>query len=183
MCKSFVNKILLCLVISCCCTHVIAQKRLQVSEMYFGVHGGVLGSVVPTTSANPNATFMERATLGGNGGLVFRYSGQKCCAIQVELNYMQRASHYLELPLLMHIYFGSPSCRGFVNLGPQVGYCVKATTAQASAVDWGIAGGLGFYYRSRHAGIYQLEARYDYSFSDDMALSINLAWLWEFKKK
>ena len=63
--------------------------------------------------------------------------------------------------------------------------------------DWGLAGGLGFYFRSRNAGLYQLEARFSYSFGGvfgtsltdyfDMAspmdLSINLAWLWEFKRK
>ena len=79
----------------------------------------------------------DAVVLGGNGGLVFRWSGQKCCAVQVELNYLQRgwreankegtytrALHYVELPFLMHIYFGSSTVRGLVNLGPQIGYCV-----------------------------------------------------------
>ncbi len=110
----------------------------------------------------------------------------------------------------MHIYFGSSTVRGFVNLGPQIGYCVYDNsgigTKQTSEVhqyspiempfDWGIAGGLGFYIRSRNAGLYQLEVRYNYSLgtlfdaslsahfhnSNPMELSVNLAWLWEFKR-
>ena len=166
----------------------------------------------------------QACVLGGNGGLVFRYSGHKCCAIQVELNYQHRGwrehsdagtysreLHYLELPLLMNIYFGSERWRGFFNLGPQIGYCVKdaggsgtqigTTTTQYAPIDhpfdWGLAAGLGFYYRSRHAGLYQFEARFNYSFggiygtsltdhfsmASPMDLSLNLAWMWDIKKK
>ncbi len=207
-----------------------AQKRILSPEIYLGVHGGVLGS---TVLFSPTIDYMspltKGAVLGGTGGLVFRYSEQKCCAVQVELNYMQRGwretgkdannivanytrnLHYLELPFLMHIYFGSPSFRGFVNLGPQIGYCIKEDIINHNPegiperpeyqklehpFDWGIAGGLGFYYRSRNAGVYQLEVRANYSLgtlfdnkvgadlqqSNSLNVGIHLAWLWEFKK-
>ena len=201
-----------------------AQPRLRKPEVYFGVHGGVTASTVQFSPTVPNMSpITDAVVLGGNGGLVFRWSGQKCCAVQVELNYLQRgwreaneegtytrALHYIELPFLMHIYFGSSTVRGFVNLGPQIGYCVYDNsgigTKQTSEVhqyspiekpfDWGIAGGLGFYVRSRKAGLYQLEVRYNYSLgtlfddsltahfrnSNPMELSVNLAWLWEFKR-
>ena len=209
---------------------VQGQLRLRNPEMYVGVHGGLLAS---TVTFSPNVStmdkFIETCILGGNGGFVFRYSEQRCCAVQVELNYMQRGwreyqegsdsiaegsytrkLHYLELPFLMHIYFGSQSWRGFVNLGPQVGYCIsddmgsgslKDNTAHQhmsidNRFDWGIAGGIGFYYRSRNAGVYQFETRFNYSFgtvfgskttdyfrkSNSMNLSFNVAWLWEIKK-
>lgn len=187
-----------------------------------------------TVNFSPTVANMKPITsaciLGGNGGFVFRYSEQKCCAVQVELNYMQRGwresgkntdgtvaadytrtLHYLELPFLMHIYFGSKTWRGFVNVGPQIGYCVsddlgkgtKQTTTvhQYASIDnpfdWGIAGGLGFYCRTKKAGVYQMEARFNYSLgttfaskttdyfrqSNAMNLSLNVGWLWEFKKK
>ena len=115
-----------------------AQPQLRKPEVYFGVHGGVTASTVQFSPTVPNMSpITDAVVLGGNGGLVFRWSGQKCCAVQVELNYLQRgwreaneegaytrALHYIELPFLMHIYFGSPTVRGFVNLGPQIGYCV-----------------------------------------------------------
>lgn len=166
----------------------------------------------------------QAVVLGGEGGFVFRYSGQKCCAIQVELNYLQRGwreaneggayirrLHYIEIPFLMHIYFGSPSFRGFVNLGPQIGYCVyddhghgvrqAVSTQQYASIDkpfdWGATGGIGCYYRSKKSGIYQLEVRFNYSLgtlfassatdyfsmSNPIELGIGLAWMWEIKPK
>ena len=209
---------------------ITAQLRLRTPEMYVGVHGGVMAS---TVLFNPAVGGMKPITngcvLGGMGGFVFRYSEQRCCAVQVELNYMQRGwreyseatetadaynysrkLHYLELPFLMHIYFGSPSWRGFVNVGPQIGYCIKDEggegTKQTASLhqyagldnpfDWGVAGGLGFYCRTKNAGLYQFEARFSYSFgtlfasktsdyfrqSNPMNLSLSIAWLWEIKK-
>ena len=204
-----------------------AQPRLQTPEIYLGVHGGVSASTVLFTPAVENMTPITQAcVLGGNGGLVFRYSKHKCCALQVELNYQHRGwrehsdagtysrdLHYIELPLLANIYFGSERCRGFFNLGPQIGYCVKDNGGSGTQIaktithqytkpidhpfDWGVAGGIGFYYRSRNAGLYQIEARYNFSFGGiygtqlvdhfDMAspmdLSINLAWMWEIKSR
>lgn len=206
---------------------VYGQRRLRHPEMYIGVHGGVMASTVTFSPTVPHMTdITQSCVLGGNGGLVFRYSEQKCCAVQVELNYMQRGwgegaeatetseavnysrkLHYLELPFLMHIYFGSQTWRGFVNVGPQIGYCLKDDGGKGAKqteevhqyatidnkFDWGIAGGLGAYCRTEKAGLYQLEVRFNYSFgtlfasrssdyfgqSNPMALSLNFAWMWQ----
>ena len=208
-----------------------AQPRLRKPEIYIGAHGGVIAS---TVLFNPKVGGMKPITdgciLGGTGGLVFRYSEQKCCAVQVELNYMTRGwreyseatetsaafnytrkLHYLELPFLMHIYFGSQTWRGFVNVGPQIGYCIKDEGGEGvkqttevhqymsidNAFDWGVAGGLGFYCRTKNAGLYQFEARFNYSLgtlfssktsdyfrqSNSMNLSLGIAWMWEIKPK
>lgn len=204
---------------------MLGQRRLRVPEMYVGVQAGVSASTVVFNPSVGTMSPIEKAcVLGGNAGFVFRYSGHKCCAIQLELDYLHRGwrehstagvytheLHYLELPLLMHIYFGSERWRGFFNLGPQIGYCIKDGGGKGVEVsadgheyapvdhpfDWGIATGAGFYYRSRNAGLYQFEARFDYSFggifgtnlvdhfnmASPMDLSINLAWMWEIKKK
>lgn len=217
--------IIVVVLLSAAALSVLAQPRLRVPEMYVGVHGGVIASMVQFAPTVPNMSPVTQAvTLGGNGGFVFRYSAQKCCAVQVELSYMlrgwheantdgayARALHYIELPFLMHIYFGKPMFRGFVNLGPQIGYCVYDDMGKGSRqtdythqyapidkpFDWGIAGGLGCYYRSKKAGLYQLEARFNYSLgtifansatdyfsqSNAMNLSLNLAWMWEIKPR
>ena len=219
--KRWLN-ILLLLIVS---GSAVAQPRLRKPEMYVGVHGGIMASTVLFSPEVPNMSpITDGCILGGTGGFVFRYSEQKCCAVQVELNYMQRGwaergegvdytrkLHYLELPFLMHIYFGSQTWRGFVNVGPQIGYCLnddKGTGTQSTeskhqymsidnAFDWGVAGGLGFYCRTKNAGLYQFEARFSYSFgtlfaskatdyfkqANAMNLSINIAWLWEIKKR
>lgn len=206
-----------------------AQPRLLQPEIYLGVHAGIMGSGVSFTPEVSGMDEVSKALLGPNGGLVFRWSRHKCCGLQVELNYMQRGwreykkasatteafdysrkLHYIELPFLAHIYFGSPSIRGFVNLGPQIGYCFREeesgtrqtlSTYQYNPIDnrfdWGLAGGLGLYYRTKKAGLFQLEARFNYSFqhlyhptrkehfvsSAPMNLSVNFAYLWEFHKK
>lgn len=202
-----------------------AQAKLEKEELSLGLHAGALASVVqfsPTVQQNYLHPY-----LGLNGGLVFRYIGHKACGLQVELNYMQRGWQesqtdyrrrldYVELPLLMHLYFGKRA-RGYLNLGPQIGYCLYSRAEntpegvlpeQGSRVvhqyapiekpfDWGLAGGLGFCFRSRHAGTYQLEARFNYSFggvfaqtkmdyfalSSPMNLSLNFGYLWEFKQR
>lgn len=122
-----------------------AQPRLRQPEMYIGAHGGVLFSIMRfTPDVEGGRGIKDKTLLSGNGGLIFRYGGHKHCAVQVELNYMQRgwrenadkltdveegSVHYkrkldfLEMPFLAHIHFGK-KVRFFINLGPQIGVCV-----------------------------------------------------------
>ena len=202
-----------------------AQPRLRTPEIYVGAHAGAMAS---TMLFKPNVADIDlmQVPLTWNGGLVFRYAGHKVCAIQVEVNYMQRGWHetialdestrmdytrqldYVEVPLLMHLYFGKQRFRGFFNLGPQVGYCIRdiatelpstITSPQYQPIDnpfdWGLAGGLGCYYRTKKIGLFQLEARCNFSMgttysnrkvdyfkqSNALNLSLNLAYLWEIK--
>jgi hypothetical protein len=145
------------------------------------------------------------------------------CAVQAEINYMQRGWRevgtgvdyrrqldYIEVPLLMHLYFGKKHFRGFLNLGPQIGYCFRDVSYGTpnplyahqyekieKPFDWGVAGGLGVYYRTNKIGLFQLEARMNYSFggvfgtskidyftsASPVNLSVNFAYLWEIKIK
>lgn len=204
----------------------MAQPRLRRPEIYIGVHGGVMASTVMLKPSVANIDIMQ-SPLSPNCGIVFRYAGHKVCAIQAEINYMQRGWHetitttaqpieyyrtldYIEVPLLMHLYFGKERFRAFLNLGPQIGYCFRdiATELPSSITqpqyqpidkhfDWGLAGGLGCYYRTRKIGLFQLEARFNFSMgtiynnrkvdyfsqSNLMNLSLNFAYLWEIKVK
>lgn len=199
-----------------------AQPRLRTPEMYVGAHAGVMASTMLFKPNIANIDIMQ-SPLTINGGLVFRYAGHKVCAIQTELNYMQRGWRetitlgqttmdytrqldYIEIPLLMHLYFGKERFRGFFNLGPQIGYCIRdvATPLPEGVTaphylpidkpfDWGLAGGLGCYLRTRKIGLFQLEARFNFSMgttynnrkvdyfsqSNAMNLSLNFAYLWE----
>ena len=209
-------------------TSLLAQPRLPRPEMYIGVHGGVMASSVLFKPKVEGLDIMQ-SPLSPNGGLVFRYAGHKVCAIQVELNYMQRGWRevlkpeggvvavdyrrqldYIELPLLMHLYLGGQHVRGFFNLGPQIGYCFRDVSTELPSnvaspqyqpldnpFDWGLAGGLGCYYRTKKIGIFQLEARFNFSLgtiysnrkvdyfsqSNSMNLSVNFAYMWEIKIK
>ena len=202
-----------------------AQPRLRNPEYGVGAHGGISASSVKFSPAVSNMSPITNAcVLGGNGGLVFRYAGHKYCAFQAELNYVhrgweeksdegryQRNLHYIEVPILMNLNFGSDLCRWFLNLGPQIGFCVKDEGNSGvlvngsgqpeyqpldNAFDWGLLVGTGVYFQTKKAGIFQLEARFDYSFggiystsvtdhfrmASPMDLSINLAYMWRFKK-
>ena len=205
----------------------MAQPRLRRPEMYIGVHAGVMASTV-TFVPNVAKIDIMQSPLAFNGGLVFRYAGHKVCAIQTEINYMPRGwhetialdngntidyyrtLHYLEVPLLMHLYLGKERFRGFLNLGPQIGYCFRDVSTELPSnvaspqyqpldnpFDWGLAGGLGCYYRTKKIGIFQLEARFNFSLgtiysnrkvdhfsqSNSMNLSVNFAYMWEIKIK
>lgn len=217
------NKRYIILLLACLMSGLMAgQARLRRPEIYVGAHAGVMAS---TTLFDPSVPGMDilKSPLSVNGGLVFRYAGHKVCAIQTEVNYMQRGWRevtegmdyrrqldYIEVPLLMHIYLGKQRFRGFLNLGPQIGYCIRdiaygsPLNSEAhqykeidNRFDWGLAGGLGMYYRTRKIGLFQLEARFNYSLggvfstskmnyfsvANSMNLSVNFAYLWEIKIK
>lgn len=208
-------------------TSALAQPRLDKEEFYLGVQGGVMGSMVAFSPQVKQSVLPPH--WGPTAGLVFRYIGHKVCGWQMELNYQdrgwreqdtdyERQQHYVELSMLSHFYFGRRA-RGYVNLGPQIGYCVAESwkglpegvsiePGMSSVLlhqyapiekpfDWGVAAGLGFYYRTKKAGTYQLDARFSYalgsmfansqmdyfSMSNAMNLSVTLAYLWEFKKR
>lgn len=204
------------------CSAVSAQKRLRQPEIYLGAHAGAMASTVYFSPSVAGMNVLQ-SPLSVNGGLVFRYAGHRVCAIQVEANYMQRGWRekgenvdyrrqldYIEVPLLMHLYFGKQHFRAFVNVGPQLGYCIRDVQLGTSnphykyqyaevekPFDWGAAAGAGVYYRTNKIGLFQLEARFNYSLggvfkvskmnhfeaANHMNLSLNLAYLWEFKSK
>ena len=201
---------------------IVAQPRLRWPEVYLGAHAGALASTMIFQPSVQGAE-LTNVLLAPNGGLVFRYAGHRVCAIQVELNYMQRGwkelsddvnytrrLDYIEIPLLMHLYFGGEHMRGFFNLGPQIGYCFHDVATGfpnpeythqyvdiQKPFDWGLAGGLGVYSRHEKVGLFQLEARCNYSFgavfnnstidhftfANSMNVSLNLAYMWQIKIK
>ena len=206
---------------------LVAQPRLRHPELYIGAHAGVMASSITFNPTDKGIDLLQ-SPLSIHGGLVVRYAAHKVCALQLELNYMQRGWRemlpatdtspavdyrrqldYIQLPLLMHLAFGN-KFRGFLNLGPQIGYCFRDTEYGTKnplythhyqpiqqPFDWGLAGGLGMYYRTNKIGTFQLEARFNYSLgsvfnnritdyftsANPMNLSVNFAYLWEIRIK
>lgn len=203
---------------------IIAQPRLEQAEMFVGVYGGATASTVFFTPKVDGMDDLLKSPIGWGAGAVFRFGAHKVCSFQVEAGYAQygwreydkdgnfdyrRKLHYIQVPLLAHIHFGGEHAQGFVNLGPQVGYCfnnaewsgTKQTTSTYQyrpidhLFDWGATGGVGFYGMHRKAGVFQLELRVYYSFgslyntsraehfaaSNMLTACLNFAYMWQIK--
>lgn len=144
----------------------------------------------------------QSLTNGTAGAVTFRYTEEKLFGLIAELGWAQRgwkekfdespcrysrALTYLRLPMMTHIYFGSPRFKCFFNLGPEFSYMIadnisanfdyrdpyhaegfpaKARMTEQLAMDvknkfdYGIVGGFGveFYLTPRNS--VSLEGRY-----------------------
>ncbi len=174
-----------------------AAQRYYSPDFALGCKAGAtLGLMGWSPSVN------QTVTEGTTFGLVARYCEEKYVGLLAELNFAQRgwaekydastglsyARHfsYVELPVMTHIFFGSPTVRGFINLGPQAGWMISDKIVanfdyqQPSSVaqypqnqrteqldmpvryrfDYGIVGGLGCELRLRRKHSFMLEGRY-----------------------
>jgi hypothetical protein len=122
-------------------------------------------------------------------------------------NTFSKRLNYLELPLLTHVYFGKKQFRYFINVGPKIAYLLSEKsstnlqtlndTDQAQFVDYrfdyGLCAGGGVEWNTSVMS-YIIEGRYYFGLSDlfnqeatfatssNQAISINLAFLYNFKK-
>ncbi|OKY87047.1 MAG: hypothetical protein BHV69_00910 [Bacteroidales bacterium 52_46] len=162
--------------------------------------GGHAGMTMSEMSFSPSVR--QSMVQGMTAGLSFRYAEERHVGLIAEFNISQRgwkedfegapfsySRHltYMEIPVLTHIFFGSPKFKGFFNLGPVVSYMIgdniksdfdyahpdqvpgfpltnRSTEQMAMEIknkfDYGITAGAGceFVVKRRHA--FTLEARY-----------------------
>lgn len=185
-----------------------AQKKKEFKpEWNIGV--GV-GSTFSTMSIVP--TDMTQKVESKNisqlqGGLSIRYITEKYLGFIAEINYSQygweqkfeegvdyKYTHklsYITIPFMTHIYFGSDRFRGFVNLGPQIGFLVNEKKEingslqkwidsdpdplenvtqhymlkAKNKLDYGLTGGAGVELRTG-IGNFNLEGRYYFGLGD-----------------
>lgn len=181
-------KILLVLALLSISGGAFAQYKFYYPELYVGTNQGV----ALWTNVGFSPSVEENFDVRYHGGITVRYIIQKYFGIQAELNYTQRGwsetskttgeryEHrldYLELPLVCHIFFGTELFKFYINLGPKIRYMIydKATAPFSDGkggvqqtmpidnrFDYSIFGGIGFEFRTKKAGCFFLEARYDY---------------------
>lgn len=162
--------------------------------------GGHAGMTMSEMSFSPSVR--QSMVQGMTAGLSFRYAEERHVGLIAEFNISQRGWKedfegapfsysrrltYMEIPVLTHIFFGSPKFKGFFNLGPVVGYMIgdniksdfdyahpdqvpgfplsnrsteQMTMEIKNKFDYGITAGAGceFVVKRRHA--FSLEARY-----------------------
>ena len=163
-------------------------------EFAVGVSAGTTFSSVSFSPRVPQGNLMG-ATLGLTGRMTMgEYVG-----IQVELNYTQqgwkeeyeewpeltysRRINYVQLPFYSHIQFGDKNVKGFINVGPQIGYMIGESTDDKlngeepgrenaqhvmpteKKFEWGISGGAGIEIRTG-IGYFLIEGRYLFSLGD-----------------
>lgn len=179
-----------------------AQKKQFEQEFYIGAGGGALMSSVDFVPA-----VLQKSHYGVYGGVSAKYISEKSLGLILELNYAQRGwtedfapesgfaydrtLHYLEIPLMTHVYFGN-NVRFVINAGPQLGFLLKSNAAMNEALsndietqkqqnptapigmqyssdsrnfDYGLIGGAGIELKTG-AGNIQLEGRYYFGLGD-----------------
>lgn len=174
-----------------------AAQRTYSPDFALGVKGGL---TLAEMGWQPSV--QQSFTSGATLGIVARYTEEKYFGIVGELNLSQigwaekfdedsplsysRHFTYVQLPVMTHIYFGREKFKGFVNLGPQIGYMISDKVssnfdyADVSRVgdwpanhrseqldmaphrkfDYGIVGGIGGEMRMARKHSILLEARF-----------------------
>lgn len=167
------------------------------AETHYKPHisiGGRAGVSLSQMSFSPGVK--QSWLMGTAGAVTFRYTEEKLFGIIAEFGWEQRgwkenfeeagsflnysrSLTYVRLPVMTHIYFGSPRFKGFVNLGPEVSYMIGDNITSnfdyahpadvegfpanrmvsqmsmdiSNKFDYGIVAGLGceFYVQPRHS--------------------------------
>lgn len=112
----------------------VAQRHYS-PNFAIGAKGGMTLSRM-SFSPKTDQTWLSGVT----AGLQLRYTEERHVGIIAELNLTQRGWResyepgenfsykrtltYIQLPLMTHIFFGSRKFKGFVNLGPEIGYMI-----------------------------------------------------------
>lgn len=203
------------------CVTAVAQKpvhTLILPEHALGVRGGV---TLSSMTFEPNSSVTQPTwPIGMNLGLQYRMILEKYFGLWVELNYDQRGFtttvdgenltrrfDYIELPVLAHFTFGKRLFRFHFDLGPNIGYMIYDSGVKECSApehylevknrfDWGVTGGVGVEFNTANAGIYTINARYNFGFgrvfardydtyitSGNQGIVINVGWMWKFKPK
>ncbi|MEZ3589438.1 MAG: PorT family protein [Muribaculaceae bacterium] len=163
-----------------------AKAGATISRMEFSP--GVKQSMVTGFMAGVMCRYMEETHFGVIAELNIEQRGWKENFEEHPFSYERRLT-YLQLPLLTHIYFGSRKFKGFVNLGPEIGYMIadgiksnfnyrnpaavsgfpiaNRMTEQMSMeisnrFDYGISAGAGIEYKPVRRHAVSLEGRFYY---------------------
>ena len=176
--------------------NTVSAQRYYTPKIHVG---GKAGTTFSQMSFSPDVK--QSMLMGYMAGVSVKYTEENYFGLIAEFNIEQRGWQedfeeapfsykrhltYFQIPLLTHIYFGNDNIKGFVNLGPEIGFLIgdKITadfdyknplsvpnfpanrmteqlyTDVKNKFDYGISGGIGLEYiiKKRHSII--LEGRY-----------------------
>lgn len=119
------------LLLLCAVGLVAAAQTHYVPHVSVGAHAGMTLSQMDWSPS-----VKQKMVSGMAAGVAFKYAEERHVGLLAELNISQRGWQedfegapfsykrqltYLELPVMTHIFFGSRTVKGFINLGPEVG--------------------------------------------------------------
>ncbi|MCM1311019.1 MAG: PorT family protein [Bacteroides sp.] len=172
-------------------------QRMYSPDFALGIRGG---ATLSNMAWQPSVR--QSMTPGVTFGITARYTEEKYFGLVADLNITQRGwaekypdnpefsyrrqFTYIQLPVMTHIYFGSAKFRGFVNIGPSIGYMLQdkitanfdyqnvasvqgypsgrrteqLTEPVYRKLDYGITGGIGMEFRAKRKHSFMLEGRY-----------------------
>lgn len=151
--------------------------------------GGKAGGTLSMMSFSPKVS--QSMLPGVMAGVVARYTEEKLFGLIAELNVEQRGWRekyddgmtfsysrtltYIQIPLLTHIRFGSDRFKGFVNLGPEIGYMLgDHISANFNWRDITNVNGYPQGYRTNRQLEMQVENRFDYGISGGLGMELIL---------
>lgn len=182
-----------------------AQVGEHRNDLAIGVNGGYVLNQVAF-----DIPVKQKFHGGTTFGLTGRYTCEKyfamLCAIQMEVNYAQmgwtedmegpytyqRDINYLQIPFLANLGYGKErgGLKGFLLLGPQVGFCLSESEKMSSGwdtsapdfikngsfaqygkpvevrFDYGLTGGLGVDFSTKSGHHFLLDGRYYFALSN-----------------
>jgi len=193
--------------IACICAATATAQTHYVPHISVGAHAG---ASLSQYTFNPSSR--QSFHTGFAAGVRFRYAEERHVGLLAELNIEQRGWKedfqdapfsysrtltFIELPVMTHIFFGSRTFKGTVNLGPQVGYMIGSSISSnfdyenpaavpgfparravdqmkmpvKNRFDYGIAAGLGIEWAVTRAHAVTLEGRFYYGLGNIFASS------------
>lgn len=168
-------------------TALFSAQAQRTYEPHLSI-GGKAGVTMSKIAFSPS---VEQSMIQGlSMGFTVRYTEEKIFGLIGELNIEQRGWKenfdetdftysrrltYIQLPVMTHIYFGSNKFKGFVNLGPSVGYLIS--DSRSANFDYANPGDVeGFPIANRHVNQMTMDVKnhFDYGISASAGIELIL---------
>lgn len=148
-----------------------AKAGMTMSRVNFSpsIQQGMLKGMAVGVSAR----YIEEAHFGVMAELFIEQRGWQEAFDGLSFKY-SRTFTYIQLPILTHIYFGSPRARFFINLGPELSYMIGEKTS--SNFDVNNTANIQDFPKTHHTQQYSLNvnSKFDYGIAAGLGVEINV---------
>ena len=149
--------------------------------------GGKAGATLSMMSFSPKVS--QGLLPGMMAGVAMRYTEEKLFGLIAELNFEQRGwkekydpgvnfsysriLSYIQIPVMTQIRFGSDRVKGFINLGPEVGFMIGShISANFDYTNISAVAGYPAGYRTNQQLAMEVSNRFDYGIAGGLGLEV-----------